>query len=116
TVIGVTPRDFQFGPEADVSVPIGLSAERFKLRGKDPGVRAIARLKSGVPFERAQAELSTIAARLAEQYPESNNGRSVRLESLRENLIGDIRPTLLTLLGAVAFVLLIACANVANLL
>jgi len=116
TVIGITPRDFQFGAEADVSVPIGLSAERFKLRGKDPGVRAIARLKADVPLERAQAELNTIAARLAEQYPESNNGRGVRLESLRESVIGDIRPTLLTLLGAVAFVLLIACANVANLL
>ncbi|HEY6232484.1 MAG TPA: ABC transporter permease [Pyrinomonadaceae bacterium] len=116
TVIGVTPRDFQFGAEADVSAPIGLSAERFALRGKDPGVRAIARLKAGVPLERAQAELNTIAARLAEQYPDTNNGRGVRLESLRESVVGDIRPTLLTLLGAVAFVLLIACANVANLL
>jgi putative ABC transport system permease protein len=115
-VIGVTPANFQFGPEADVSVPIGLSAERFSLRGKDPGVIAVARLKQGVPLERAQAELNTIAARLEQQYPETNNGRRVRVESLRENVIGDIRPTLLTLLGAVGFVLLIACANVANLL
>jgi putative ABC transport system permease protein len=116
TVIGITPPNFQFGADTDVTVPIGLSADRFSLRGKDPGVRAIARLKQDVPIERAQAELDTIAARLAEQYPDSNAGRGVRIESLRNNVIGDIRPTLLTLLGAVAFVLLIACANVANLL
>ena len=116
TVIGITPPNFQFGADTDVTVPIGLSADRFSLRGKDPGVRAIARLKQDVPIERAQAELDTIAARLAEQYPDSNAGRGVRIESLRDNVIGDIRPTLLTLLGAVAFVLLIACANVANLL
>ena len=116
TVVGITPANFQFGSEADVSVPIGLSAERFSLRGKDPGVRAVARLKEGIPIERAQGELNTIAARLEEQYPDSNSGRRVRVESLRENVVGDIRPTLLTLLGAVGFVLLIACANVANLL
>ena len=116
TVIGITPENFQFGSEADVTVPIGVQAERFSLRGKDPGIRAVARLKQGIPIERAQAELNSIAARLEEQYPDSNNGRRVRVESLHENSVGDIRPTLLTLLGAVGFVLLISCANVANLL
>src|SRR5215213_7192598 len=116
TVIGVTPPNFSFGAEADVSVPIGLSAERFKLRGKDPGVTAFARLKPGTSIENANAELNTIAARLEQQYPDTNTGRRVRIESLRESVIGDVRPTLLTLLGAVGFVLLIACANVANLL
>jgi len=116
TVIGITPANFQFGSEADVTVPIGVQAERFSLRGKDPGIRAVARLKQGIPIERAQAELNSIAARLEEQYPDSNNGRRVRVESLHENSVGDIRPTLLTLLGAVGFVLLISCANVANLL
>ena len=116
TIVGITPANFQFGSEADVSVPIGLSAERFSLRGKDPGVRAVARLKDGVEIPQAQAELNTIAARLEEQYPASNTGRRVLVESLAESVVGDIRPTLLTLLGAVAFVLLIACANVANLL
>ena len=116
TVVGITPANFEFGSEADVSVPIGLSAERFKLRGKDPGINAVARLREGVSIEQAQAELNTIAARLEAQYPESNTGRRVRVESLRENVVGDIRPTLWTLLGAVGFVLLIACANVANLL
>jgi putative ABC transport system permease protein len=116
TVIGVTPPNFQYATEADVSVPIGLSAERFKLRGKDPGVISFARLKPGTSIETANAELNTIAARLEQQYPDTNTGRRVRLESLRETVVGDVRPILLTLLGAVGFVLLIACANVANLL
>ena len=116
TVVGITPPDFRFGTDADLMVPIGLSAERFKLRGKDPGVAAFARLKSGVSIEQANAELNTIAARLEQQYPDTNTGRRVQLESMRESVVGDIRPTLLTLLGAVGFVLLIACANVANLL
>ena len=116
TVIGITPPNFHYGADADVTVPIGLSAERFKLRGKDPGITAFARLKPGTSIENANAELNTIAARLEQQYPDTNTGRRVRLESLRESVVGDIRPTLLTLLGAVGFVLLIACANVANLL
>src|SRR5215217_1901048 len=116
TVIGITPPNFRFGADADISVPIGLSAERFKLRGKDPGITAFARLKQGASIDSANAELNTIAARLEQQYPDTNTGRRVRIESLRESVVGDIRPMLLTLLGAVGFVLLIACANVANLL
>jgi predicted permease len=116
TVIGITPPNFRFGADADVSVPIGLSAERFKLRGKDPGITAFARLKQGTSIDNANAELNTIAARLEQQYPDTNSGRRVRIESLRESVVGDIRPMLLTLLAAVGFVLLIACANVANLL
>jgi putative ABC transport system permease protein len=116
TVAGVTPAEFQYGFDADVTVPIGLSAERFSPRGRDPGIDTVARIKPGVPVEKANAELNTIAARLEQQYPETNAGRRVRLDSLRETIVGDIRPTLLTLLGAVGLVLLIACANVANLL
>ncbi len=116
TVVGIMPANFQFGSEADVSVPIGLSADRFRLRGKDPGVIVVARLKSTVTMEQAQAELNTIASRLEQQYPETNTGRRVRIEFLQESIVGDIRPSLLILLGAVGCVLLIACANVANLL
>jgi putative ABC transport system permease protein len=116
TVIGITPPNFQYAGEADVNVPIGLSAERFKLRTKDPGIYAFARLKPGTSIASANADLNTIAARLEQQYPDTNTGRRVRVDSLREDVVGDIRPTLLTLLGAVGFVLLIACANVANLL
>jgi putative ABC transport system permease protein len=116
TVVGVMPADFEYGLEADLTVPIGLSAERFSPRGRDPGVETIARLKQGVSTETANAELNTIATRLEQQYPETNNGHRVRLDSLTEAIVGDIRPTLLTLLGAVGLVLLIACANVANLL
>jgi len=116
TVIGVTPPDFQFGAEADVTVPLGLSAARFRLRGKDPGLLAVARLKSNVSLAQAEAEMQTITTRLAQQYPDSNAGRSVRMEALRESLIGNARLPLLLLFGAVGLVLLIACANVANLL
>ena len=116
TVAGIMPPDFQFGFAADVTVPIGLSAERFSPRGRDPGIDTVARLKDGVSTDAANAELNTIAARLEQQYPDTNKNRRVKLESLRETIVGDIRATLLTLLGAVGLVLLIACANVANLL
>jgi putative ABC transport system permease protein len=116
TVVGVTPANFQYGAEADVTVPIGLQAERFRLRGRDPGVNVVARLKPGVSQQQAETELNLIAARLEQQYPESNTGRRVLLTPLHEGFVGDVRRPLLILLGAVGLVLLIACANVANLL
>jgi predicted permease len=116
TVVGVSPQNFQFGPEADVSVPIGLTAERFKARGADPGISVVARLKSNVSQEQAQTETNMIYERLAQQYPEANATRGGYLTSLHENFVGDVRQPLLILLGSVGLVLLIACANVANLL
>jgi putative ABC transport system permease protein len=116
TVVGVTPSDFQFGMDADVTIPIGLSAERFKSRGADPGIGAVARLKPNVSLEQAEAELNVIYARLEQQYPEPNTKRRVYLTPLHESFVGDVRQPLLILLGSVGLVLLIACANVANLL
>src|SRR5437867_2238030 len=115
-VIGVTPANFQFRTVADVFVPIGLSAERFRLRGRDPGVGVVARLKPAVSIAQAESELNAIAARLEQEYPETGTGKRVRVESLHESFVGGTRLSLLTLLGAVGLVLLIACANVANLL
>jgi putative ABC transport system permease protein len=116
TVVGITPADFHFGEEADVTVPIGLSAERFRQRGSDPGVGVVARLKPNVSVQQAESELNAIAARLEEQYPQSNKGRRVLVTPLHEGFVGDVRRPLLILLGSVGLVLLIACANVANLL
>src|SRR6201988_4160766 len=116
TVIGITPPDFQFGLDADVNVPIGLSAERFKARGADPGINVVARLKPNVSQQQAETDLNLTYTRLEQQYPQSNTGRRAYLISLHENFVGDVRQPLLILLGAVGLVLLIACANVANLL
>ncbi|HEV8133714.1 MAG TPA: ABC transporter permease [Pyrinomonadaceae bacterium] len=116
TVIGVAPRGFEFEQPADVSVPIGLSADRFKARGSDPGIRVVARMGSGVVLQQAQTQLNVIYQRLEQEYPKSNTGRRAYLTSLQESFVGDVRQPLLILLGSVGLVLLIACANVANLL
>jgi putative ABC transport system permease protein len=116
TVIGVTPQSFQYGLDADVTVPIGLSSERFRTRGADPGISAVARLRPGQSLEQAETELNLIYARMEQQYPDSNTGRRCFLTPLHESFVGNVRQPLLILLGAVGLVLLIACANVANLL
>jgi putative ABC transport system permease protein len=118
TVVGVLPRDYRFGTQTDVFVPLGLKEDDETVRERDnhPGIYAVARLKDGVTFEQAQEEMKGIAAQLAEEYPKENAGNSVSLTPLREYFVGDVRTSLLMLLAAVGFVLLIACANVANLL
>lgn len=116
TIIGVTPANFQYGEQSDVTVPIGLQAERFKDRGRDPGTDVVARLKPNVTLQQAATDLNLVAERLEQQYPATNKGRRVLLTPLHESFVGNVRQPLLILLGAVGLVLLIACANVANLL
>ncbi len=114
TVIGVLPASYAYGTPTDVFVPIGLRADQMKERGSHPGIYAVARLKPGVTVETARAELIAMAQRIGEQY--GMKGNSATLTPLSEAFVGDIRTTLVILLGAVGFVLAIACANVANLL
>ncbi|HKG48707.1 MAG TPA: ABC transporter permease [Pyrinomonadaceae bacterium] len=122
TVVGVMPPAFEFPIQND---PVELwTTIAGDAAGDEPVtsqrgahfLQVIGRLKPGVSKEQAQAELTTIAARLEQQYPDTNTRRSLRMDSALTALVGDIRPALLILLGAVACVLLIACANVANLL
>ena len=115
-VIGVMPQHFSFPHAAGVWIPINFDIDpEMKLR-KAHFMRPIGKLKEGVTIAQAQADMDVIAKRLEDQYPASNTGWGLRLVSLREQLVGNTRPTLFILLGAVGFVLLIACANVANLL
>jgi putative ABC transport system permease protein len=116
TVVGITPAHFQYGADADVTVPFGLSEERFKNRGSDPGTDVVARMKPNVSQQQAEADLNLVAVRLEQQYPATNKGRRVLLTPFHESVVGAVRRPLLILLGAVGLVLLIACANVANLL
>ena len=115
-VIGVMPKDVTFPQTADLWVPLNFDADpEMKVRAAH-FLRPIGRLKPGVTLAQAQADTDAIAAQLEQQFPQSNTGWSLRLEPLRERLIGSSRSSLFILFGAVGFVLLIACANVANLL
>ncbi len=117
SVVGVLPANFRLGDNIRVYVPIELwNSAELRDRQNHPGLRAIGRLKPGVSVEAAQAELASISSALARQYPASNAGHSVKLVRMKDDMVGFIRPTLLLLVGAVGFVLIIACANVANLL
>src|SRR5262245_43602919 len=113
-VIGVAPAGFEPPQTAELWIPLP-----FRETESDRGahsLRAIGRLKPGVTIEQAQAETDLVSRRMEEQYPETNANRNLLLEPLHERLIGNLGRQLWMLFGAVVFVLLIACANVANLL
>jgi predicted permease len=117
TIVGVLPADFSLFRGADVYVPIGQwNTPALKSRGAGLGLHGIGRLKPGVTIEQGQADLDRVMGNLAAAYPDTNKGNGAKVASLKERMIGGIGPTLWMLLGAVGFVLLIACVNVSNLL
>ena len=124
TIVGVIPDSFHlkmFNFQSymlnDIYTPMGeFPDKRFRVRDSAWGTNAIGRLKRGVTFQQAQQDLDRISHELAVLYPDADSNQGISMVPLREEMVGDVRPILLLLLGAVAFVLLIACVNVANLL
>jgi predicted permease len=122
TIVGVIPASFHFENDSffnngEVYVPIGQwNHPIFRDRRASMGAAAVGRMKPGVTLQQAASDMNAVAAHLGEVYPDSDKNSGIALLPLKENLVGDIRSFLLMLLTAVAFVLLIACANVANLL
>jgi putative ABC transport system permease protein len=118
TILGVMPPQMFSPRTVEVWFPLTRRTDdlAWQTRDNHPGLFGWARLKEGVTIEKALAEMKEIAARLSKQYPPSNSGVSVTVTRLLDNQVGDYRASLGLLLGAVALVLLIACANLANLL
>ena len=118
-LVGVMPADFNH-PKPGASKPVEiwqpLGADYAKAGRRGDYLNVIARLKPDTSIEQSRAELTTIAAQLEQQYPASNTGWGTLVIPLHERFVGDVRPVLIVLLGAVCFLLLIACVNVANLL
>jgi putative ABC transport system permease protein len=121
TVVGILPASFRYpdgAPPQDVWIPVAQDP-LFGPRMSQPGARVlvgIGRMKPGVSLTQAQAEMSTLGARFAKQYPDQDSGLTIRIEPYRQVVVGNVKSALLILLGAVGLVLLIACANIANLL
>ncbi len=122
TVVGIAPRSVQLvGADVsrlhDIVVPIGQYADPiFRERGAGLGSHGLARLADGVTLPQAQAEMNAIARAQARDYPDANADKGIQVLRFADDVAGDVRPTLLALFAAVGFVLLVACANVANLL
>jgi predicted permease len=121
TIIGALPPGFHlrlqnFAENNDVYIPIGQWTDVvFHDRSAGLGMKAIGRLKPGVTLEQARADMDAIANRLADAYPVADKDSGIAVMSLKESMVGEIKPFLFLLLGAVGLVLLIACVNVANL-
>ncbi len=117
TIVGVMPPQFHFAPfwitNSEMWAPLDLSNRTSERVAES--LRVIARLRDGVSLAQVQAEVDGICSNLARAYPQTDTGLTIRAEDLREKAVGKIRPALLVMLCAVGFVLLIACANVANL-
>jgi predicted permease len=118
TVVGVIPPGFTFyGQDRDVYTPIGqYSDPSFRDRGIGMSAHAVGRLKPGVTLAQAKTDMDGIAENLAETFPEADKAVGITLYSMKEDIVGNVQPFLIVLLAAVGFLLLIACANVANLL
>ena len=117
TIVGVMPASFEFA-SADIELWSPLPRDPQLVPGNRGRhfANAVGRLKAGTTLEQAQAEMDTIASRLAMAYPATNDGWGVKVEPLQQSLVADSRAVLLILWASVAFVLLIACSNVANIL
>ena len=118
TIVGVIPAGFAFyGHDRDVYTPIGQwNDPSFRDRSIDMSAHAVGRLKPGITLPQARADMDSIAENLAAAYPEADKAVGITLVSMKEDIVGNIQPFLIVLLAAVGFLLLIACANVANLL
>ena len=118
TVIGIMPESYLYPSRVEMWVPVGQLSDQpsWQQRGNHPGLYGVARLKPGVTFEQAEADMNNIAAGLEKQYADSNTGNRVRMRWLMEIFVEDVRRTLWIIFGVVGAVLLIACANIANLL
>jgi putative ABC transport system permease protein len=115
TVVGVMPPGFGFPNKTEVWYPANSFDPETESRGAH-NYRVVARVKDGVSVEQAQAQMTAIGTRLTEKYPDSNTGKSVAVTRVRDEMVSDFRLTLWTMLAAVGVVLLIACANLANML
>jgi putative ABC transport system permease protein len=118
TVIGVMPDSYAYPSRAEMWVPVGQLSDQvsWKNRGNHPGLYGVARLKPGATFEQAEADMNNVGANLEKQYPDSNASTRPRLRPMLEVFVADARSALWVIFGAVLSVLLIACANIANLL